>query len=701
VITDPGRVNLRKASRATIVSTLLFAILLAGFDQEITALFAAFSSFAALVFCDFGGPLPARGRAYGATLVIGVPLVALGTAVSDNTAASVATMAVVAFVVVFLGALGGYVSAAAITVILAFVLAVMIPAPDSQIWEREVGWVLGAGIAGISALLLWPVAERVRVRRAAADLADALASVLEGADARAAAAAARHDLDARAGMVFRPAGSATRDRALVSLLRELRLADDFVVQLPDEWSDPDRVLFGACAVTLHDVAAALRGAHFDVDVSGLVRARAVNTGLLTSWTRGEEARADPPRVVERFDVEFPVRALSLRVLAIASDAATHRGVAFTGLDVAVDEAPADLRFLDVPVAGRSAVRKLADHWNLESVRMRAALRTALGLAVAVGVGKALDVDHAFWVVLGTLSVLRSNAFGTGVTAVQAFAGALIGFAVVAAGILLIGGDTSALWVALPITVFLAAYTPGAVHFVVGQASFTVFVVVLFNLVEPLGWRTGLVRVEDIGIGVAISLVIGVVLWPRGAHAAARVTFSGMLRASRDVFAASLDHLVRTGQPDVTGVPTAIDVAATRTRAVAARDRAISALEDLNVERGGGHVARDSWVALLEVSTITMLAGDGLERMATDGPLDGCAEARAALSHAGTQVDAALEALSGHLEPPTIADFDAPATDELCACLTEAAYAGADVPIRLLWAREFVGIVEQRLAAPGR
>ena len=109
--------------------------------------------------------------------------------------------------------------------------------------------------------------------------------------------------------------------------------------------------------------------------------------------------------------------------------------------------------------------------------------------------------------------------------------------------------------------------------------------------------------------------------------------------------------------------------------------AISALEDLAVERGGGEVDRESWVALLEVSMITMLAGDGLERMAADGPLDGCAEARAALAHAGTEVDAALEALSGHLEPPPIATFDAPATDELCACLTEAAHAGADVPIR--------------------
>jgi len=207
-----------------------------------------------------------------------------------------------------------------------------------------------------------------------------------------------------------------------------------------------------------------------------------------------------------------------------------------------------------------------------------------------------------------------------------------------------------------------------------------------------------VRVEDIGLGVAISIVIGVVLWPRGARAAARVTFARMLRESGDLFGAALDHLVRSGDPTATDVPSAAEVAATRTRAIAARDRAISALEDLAVERGGGHVDRESWVALLEVTTITMLAGDGLERLAADGPLDGCSEARDALARAGEEVDAAIDVLSGHLEPPTVATFDAPATSELCTCLTAAARAGADLPIRLLWAREFVGVVEQRLAS---
>ncbi len=96
-------------------------------------------------------------------------------------------------------------------------------------------------------------------------------------------------------------------------------------------------------------------------------------------------------------------------------------------------------------------------------------------------------------------------------------GALIGFGVSTVVILGFGGNETLAWIGLPIAIFLAAYTPGAVHYVVGQASFTVFVVLLFNIIEPEGWHTGLVRVEDIALGVTISLVIGTVLWPRGAE----------------------------------------------------------------------------------------------------------------------------------------------------------------------------------------
>ena len=58
-------------------------------------------------------------------------------------------------------------------------------------------------------------------------------------------------------------------------------------------------------------------------------------------------------------------------------------------------------------------------------------------------------------------------------------------------------------------------------FAAGQAAFTVMVVILFNIIEPVGWTVGLVRIEDIALGCAAGLISGVLLWPRGAAAQIR------------------------------------------------------------------------------------------------------------------------------------------------------------------------------------
>jgi len=115
-----------------------------------------------------------------------------------------------------------------------------------------------------------------------------------------------------------------------------------------------------------------------------------------------------------------------------------------------------------------------------------------------------------------LSVLRTNAASTGSTALRALGGTVIGFAAGALLLLGVGTSTPVLWAVLPIAIAVAAYAPGTLPFAVGQAAFTVVVVVLFNLLQPVGWKLGLLRVQDVAIGCAVSLVVGVLFWLRGA-----------------------------------------------------------------------------------------------------------------------------------------------------------------------------------------
>src|SRR5439155_1042731 len=83
-----------------------------------------------------------------------------------------------------------------------------------------------------------------------------------------------------------------------------------------------------------------------------------------------------------------------------------------------------------------------------------------------------------------------------------------------------------LWSVLPFAIFLAAYASTAIGFAAGQAAFSLLLIIMFNLIVPTGWQIGVVRIEDLLVGVAISVVVGVLLWPRGvrralAHAIAR------------------------------------------------------------------------------------------------------------------------------------------------------------------------------------
>jgi uncharacterized membrane protein YccC len=76
----------------------------------------------------------------------------------------------------------------------------------------------------------------------------------------------------------------------------------------------------------------------------------------------------------------------------------------------------------------------------------------------------------------------------------------------------------------------------------------VLIFVLFNLIQPVGWQVGVVRVEDVAIGFAISLGVGLLFWPRGAGALLRGDLAGAYSASADYVAAATRQLIEHRDP---------------------------------------------------------------------------------------------------------------------------------------------------------
>lgn len=639
-LTDPDRTILHRALRVAIVTPALFAVGLLLLHDAQFALLACFGSFAALAMADFTGPWDSRLRAYGALGALGVGLVTLGTLLSQTLWPAGIAMLVVGVVFQFIMVMGGQFALGNNAVILAFVIAVMVPADPSTLSSRLAGWAVGIVLSALAATFLWPRHERRDLHEAVAAAAKALAQTLriaaEGGDAAPALAAGdaavAHLRDVQAAMGFRPVGAPEHQRALLGLVDGLAQVSRFAHALPQVPTDAaNAALARALAVALDAVATIAQESGWnrsppDVGIDALVAARHAHREHIDADARAALAAGAPGRtVVDAVRDAFVLRVLSYQVLALAVDATV-----IAGRPVVLHD-----DFAVIEPQASSTVRErwtaaLLPQMTLRGVWMRNCLRAGVALALAVLVAKASDIGHAFWVVLATLAVLRGNVSTTRASIVSALAGTVAGFVLATVAMALLGGRPLALWLVLPVVTFLAGFAPAAISFGSGQASFALLVVVLFNLIVPEGWEVGAVRVEAVAVGAVVALVASLIMWPRGAAAALRAELALHLRAADAFMTHAFGELV--GRP----APLLSDL---RAAALAARERADAALAAFVVERGAKPVPLATWAGLARVPVVLRLAGDAAMGLARSGHV-GITQGPAAVAFGG-----ALDALA--------------------------------------------------------
>jgi uncharacterized membrane protein YccC len=533
-ISDPGRYALKNAVRAAIVVPAAFALALKVFELPQMALFAAFGSLGLLIFVDFGGTHRMRFLAYLATIAAGTVTISLGTLCSQTTWLAVVVMALIGFAILFAGVIDGYIAAASLVLILTFVIATMVQADAGEIPDRLAGWGVGGLFSLIAIFGLWPGRPPDGLRRGGAAALDKLAALLEAmansltgdlaseaegerlaersAEAYDAVVAARN---AFVSLPHRPSGTGGRTAAFGRLVDDLDWFDALARVQPA----PAQISSGFArerAAVETRVPAALRHA--------AERLRANDPG---DGGRELDGLADDHSAIGRAFLaelaEHRPEDDSARVTAELNEAYRLRGLAFAALQIgrhAVQASGGTASREPTLAPARSGLREgrriAGSHAGFRSVWLRNSVRGAIGLALAVLVAKVTDAQNGFWVVLGTISVLRSSALATGTTVVEAITGTAIGILVGGLLVYAIGAHTWLLWTVFPFAVLLGAFSPRAISFTAGQAAFTVVIVVLFNLLNPVGWSVGLVRIQDVAIGCAISLVTGFLFWPRGA-----------------------------------------------------------------------------------------------------------------------------------------------------------------------------------------
>ncbi|QQM38651.1 FUSC family protein [Streptomyces liliifuscus] len=646
---DPELAATRRATRTALVMPALFALCSQVIHSSTMATFAAFGAFSMLLLVDFSGSLVERLRAHLGLAVAWSVLICLGTLVAGHTWPAIVGTVVVGFLVLFSGAVSSVLAGAATALLLAFILPVTSPAPLSELPER----LAGAGLASIAAMLavsvLWPrpaadplSAPAARVCRAAAAQlrADAARSTGEQGDARGteqhqavteeaadAAADLRTAFDATP---YRPTGLSTGSRAIVRLVDELTWLSTIVADSgplsDDSACDPEALAVRRAVATVLEHSAdlldtphaspdTLQAAAADLRV-GLERMEHRATTRLpvherprTEW----EIRA----FIETLDASFRAQELGFATLQTAANvdlasAAERRG----WLERLLGREPGAVT---EPLA--SARERAAAHLQSDSVWLHNSLRGAIGLGIAVALANLMSVQHSFWVLLGTLSVLRSNALNTGQNAVRALGGTLVG-SLIGAGLLqLIGHHGTVLWFLLPVAILVAGIAPSAVSFAAGQAAFTITLVVLFNIGQDPDWHIVLLRIQDIGIGCAVSVLVGLFFWPRGAAAAVDRALAAAYTDSARYLAAAVRYAVgRCGARTASGHA---PLQESRQAAAAAR-RLDDAFRSYLAERGAKPVPLADMTTLVTGVVALRLAADavlGLWQRADDQPTE--------------------------------------------------------------------------------
>jgi uncharacterized membrane protein YccC len=622
---DPGFAALRRAARAAIIIPLAFALGTYVLHLGQNVIFIVFGCFALLVITDFGGLRPARARAYLTATAVGAVLVALGTLVSLTIGAAAVATFVVALVITFARVFGGYFVAGQTGMLLAYIVATAVPASASNIPTRVGAFVLAGIISTLAAVFLWPRFERVTMRKQAAKACLSVADLVETLHAdgdpaelqRRVDAARKAEQSARREFVAtakRPAGPARRDRAFAQLLIEMQRIVDLVerpfyqhrAEVIPRIAERDRLAESTVAA-LRASADVLTGGS-PPNLRAVDEARSAHRAALDRWA-AQELKAGRPadQVLDGLDVDHSLRVIAYLTLALGSNAIiTAGGRPEEQINVPVS-APTNEGIGDALLRVIATIRS---HLDPTSTVLQGSVRVAVGLTIAVLVANLLGLQHGFWIVLGALQVLRSNALGTGRTTVQAISGNLVGVVIGALFAIVAGNNPVVLWSVLPFAIFLAAYASGAIGFAAGQAAFSLLLIILFNLIVPTGWQIGVVRIEDLLVGVAISLVVGVLLWPSGVRRALARSMARFYRAITAYLDLSFDHIL--------GFEPLGPVDPVRGIAIRAGERAGEAFDDFIHEKAGSPLSPDQAGSLLSAGNHAILAADLVHWLATTG-----------------------------------------------------------------------------------
>ncbi|MGC4748725.1 FUSC family protein [Micromonospora sp. DT201] len=647
---DPGDAILRRAARLTLVASVVFYGCRYGAGSSVLATYGLFGTIAAGAFAQLPGPASQRARILVTSLPVVWALIAAGTLLAWSTWVAASGMLVIGFVVAFAGVGNPRLVGLASAFQLFYILASFPPYQPGTLLERLGGVTFGIVLLAAAEVLLWPDPVPVSYRQRLADAADGVAAFLDataggltdpqtgpgGRDRRRKRA---YDVVAaielgRNPPEWAPSAAGAQDRALricATALREvLAEADRLAADTPPE-PIPDLAaarLLRSCADTTRAAGRTLSPGAPTVDLGDL---DAAIGRAEVAYPEGEgdgHETPDVPRLCR--DATALALADQTRIFAVGVRVATGSRLdgadAYSGLFEFARHSPWTLYGW-----------QFRSHLAPRSAHLHSSVRLSVALAIARVAAGVLQLTHGFWVLLATLTVLRTSAADTRTALRPAVLGTIAG-AVVSGGLMLVVDQPIIYAVVLPITLMLAFGIGRLLGPVWQQALFTLLLTGVFAQLNAEGWRLAEARLVDVLLGVVIGVLAGVAMWPRGASRDLRLNATHYLAASADAVEQTIRAVLGGAQPP--------DRALDRVR-----QRMVlldSSYCQYHAERHGPHTQQMNWDAVLSAGHHVVPGAESLLRRNPPGCLAGWPAVTSLLRDSAGQLRSAYDDLAGEV-----------------------------------------------------
>ncbi|GIH03925.1 hypothetical protein Rhe02_19920 [Rhizocola hellebori] len=593
---DAGLLAVRRAVRVAAVACAVFYFCRYLVGDPAMATYAIFAT----VALGFLSQIPGSATQRALTLLWSAPvaclLVTIGTLLAGHLWAATAGMLVFGFFIAFAGVGGPRLVGLASGMQLLFILPCFPPYSPDALGSRLIGVCVGLGVLALAERTLWPAPDPVGYQERLADACQGLAGHLAAraaGDPQAIAStlaatekAAQEIRPSHLPPEARPASAGRSDQALSDAGAMVRFALARLREMPPGMATPAAAgLLDTCARTARAAAKALRGAPAP-DTEELADA----FSALRHFPHDRSAPDEPD--------EIRMTTLALAAADGVWTSATAIRIAL-GAPIESGIASRPVRRERFPYAYMSTIRlwwrQFALHLTPRSVYFQGAVRVAVALAAARLAAGVLDLSHGFWVLLATLTLLRSRAIDTRIALRPAIVGTVAGAAAVGV-LLVVVGPHPGLYATLMPPIMVVTFAAGTVFGPAwGQALFTVLVTLIFTQLAPANAELAGVRVLDVLIGAAIGLGAGVLAWPRGGGGELRRSAAGFLDASA--------QLVRLTAEALTGPPQSQDgdpSVAALARANQAKALANASYGMYQTERHAAAESTMDWQAVLAV-----------------------------------------------------------------------------------------------------